>query len=88
MRVVVLQSKGVIMKNWMPTIFGLMAAAGTFLPDFGVNEQVSKGVAAIGIILLGLTSKQFNVTGGNVLQPSSPTVTAAQTAETKVNLTK
>jgi hypothetical protein len=76
-----------MIKSWMPTIFGLMAAAGTFLPDFGVNEQVAKGIAAMGLILLGLTSKQFNVTGGNVLQSSSPTVTAAQTAEMKSNLT-
>lgn len=58
------------MKNWMPTIGGLLAAIGGVLAtnDNATISIVGKIVGAIGLVLLGGSAKQFNVTGGSVPQ--------------------
>ncbi len=60
-----------------------------------ISEYMSGGKAGVnyGVLLTGIVTgiglifaKDSNVTGGSVLQPSTPAVTAAQTEEMKANL--
>ena len=56
------------MTNWKTTLTGLLAAAGQILSIFGVPVEVGAAVSTIGLFLLGLFSKDLNVTGGTVSQ--------------------
>ena len=56
------------MKNWKTTASGILAAAGQLLPMWGVPMEVSQAVSVLGLFLLGLFSKDHNVTGGSVQQ--------------------
>lgn len=56
------------MKNWKTTVAGLLAAAGQILSIFGVPVEVGAAVSTIGLFILGLFSKDLNVTGGKVQQ--------------------
>ena len=59
-----------MLKNWMPTLGGILIAVGGILAT-NSNATVSligKIAAAIGAVLLGGSAKQFNVTGGTVAQ--------------------
>ncbi len=66
------------MKNWKTTIAGLIAgvplAADALFTAYSQGAFTGKSgmqlFAAIGIILLGLISKDHNVTGGTTTQPS------------------
>ena len=57
---------GINMKNWKTTVAGLVAAAGQILGFFGVPPEVGNAVSVLGLFILGLVSKDFNVTGGTV----------------------
>jgi len=59
---------GINMKNWKTTVAGLLAAAGQILSIFGVPVEVGSAVSVIGLFILGLVSKDSNVTGGTVNQ--------------------
>ena len=59
---------GINMKNWKTTVAGLLAAAGQILGIFGVPVEVGSAVSVIGLFILGLVSKDSNVTGGTVSQ--------------------
>lgn len=59
---------GINMKNWKTTLSGLLAAAGQILSIFGVPVEVGSAVSTIGLFLLGLFSKDLNVTGGTITQ--------------------
>ena len=56
------------MKNWKTTCGGILGAAGTFCPYFGVPAEVGAAIATLGIFLMGLFGKDSNVTGGTVKQ--------------------
>ena len=56
------------MKNWKTTVAGLLAAVGQILSIFGVPVEVGSAVSVIGLFILGLVSKDSNVTGGTVNQ--------------------
>lgn len=56
------------MKNWKTTLSGIFAAAGQVLPFFGIPQPVGEAISVIGLALLGLFSKDSNVSGGTVLQ--------------------
>lgn len=57
------------MKNWLTTIFGALAAIATFVAHaFPQYAVIAGAAAALFLALLGLVSKQFNVTGGTVPQ--------------------
>lgn len=67
--------------NWMPTVAGLISAATSlvmFLQQGGYYQfpMWAIGVAMFanvgGLAGLGIVSKQFNVSGGTVGQPSTP----------------
>lgn len=69
------------MKNWMPTLAALISAAGSFVlfaqnsgmytfPKLAVALALFMNVG--GLAALGITAKQFNVTGGTVGTPSTP----------------
>ena len=59
---------GINMKNWKTTVAGLLAAVGQILSIFGVPVEVGSAVSVIGLFILGLVSKDSNVTGGTVNQ--------------------
>lgn len=73
------------MKNWMTTASGLLAAIGAALAqmDDPTIKAVGAILAAVGTILLGASAKQFNVTGGTILQPTPPDVKAADIEQAK-----
>lgn len=58
-------------KNWKTTLSGFIAAIPQILmlfPNLGIPTEVAQGISAIGLFLIGLFSKDSNVTGGNVKQ--------------------
>lgn len=65
---IILLSGGINMRNWKTTVAGLLAAAGQILSIFGVPVEVGAAVSTIGLFILGLFSKDLNVTGGKVQQ--------------------
>jgi hypothetical protein len=82
------------MKSYKTTLSGvgvICMAVGNAISEYvaGGKAGVNYGVLLTGIVTgIGLLfAKDSNVTGGSVLQPSTPQVTAEQTAETKNNLT-
>lgn len=64
------------MKNWMPTAAGFLAAFGLLLSqmDNPTVKMVGLILGAAGTALLGIVTKQFNVTGGAIPQASPPGV--------------
>lgn len=56
------------MKNWKTTLSGVVAALGQILPLLGVPVPVSQALSVVGLFLMGLFSKDSNVTGGTVAQ--------------------
>lgn len=56
------------MTNWKTTASGLLAALGQVLPLLGVAQPIAGAISIIGLALLGLLSKDYNVTGGTVNQ--------------------
>jgi len=68
------------MKNWMTTVAGIVSAGGSFVlfgqqmnmmfPHWLVVLALFMNVG--GLAAFGIVSKQFNVTGGEVGQPSTP----------------
>lgn len=68
------------MKNWMPTVAAAVSAvaSGMIFMQFGGFVDFPRWVLGIlafvqagGTAALGITSKQFNVTGGTSGQPST-----------------
>lgn len=60
-----------ITKNWQPTLAGAATALGTYLasqPD--PWHSIGLALAALGALALGVSAKQWNVTGGSVPQTS------------------
>lgn len=61
------------MKNWLTTLFGSLFGVSTVIAQSNLNPNVSKWAGlASGIFgaLLGLSAKDFNVTGGT--KPTTP----------------
>lgn len=56
------------MKNWKTTLSGILASAGMLASLFGVPDEVGSSIGTIGIFLMGIFSKDANVTGGTVKQ--------------------
>lgn len=56
------------MKNWKTTASGILSAAGTILPMFGIPAEIGPAITAIGLALIGYFAKDNNVTGGTVNQ--------------------
>ena len=56
------------MKNWKTTLSGVVSAFGIILPFFGIPSEIGQSATVIGLFLLGLFSKDSNVTGGIVNQ--------------------
>lgn len=56
------------MKNWKTTLAGLFAGFGTIGPMFGLKPEISAAISTIGVTLMGIFSKDSNVTGGTVAQ--------------------
>ncbi len=67
------------MKNWQPTVAGLLTAIGLGLQsmDDPTFKAIGTVVAAIGAALLGWSAKQHNVHGGTVPQATPPSVEAS-----------
>jgi len=55
-------------KNWKTTVSGVLSAAGVLFPMFGLSAELGQAVTVVGLALLGLFSKDSNVTGGTVEQ--------------------
>jgi len=63
------------MISWMPTVAGFLAALGPLLIVVDPSLKVIGGIiGAIGVALLGVVSKQYNVHGGTVAAPTPPEV--------------
>lgn len=54
--------------SWKTTLAGLFAAAGQLAPLFGVPAEVGQAASVLGLFLMGLFCKDFNVTGGTKTQ--------------------
>jgi hypothetical protein len=66
-----------MMTNWMPTLAGFLAALGPLLVVIDPSLRIVGGViGAVGVALLGIVSKQYNVHGGTVPQATPPKVQA------------
>jgi hypothetical protein len=64
--------------SWQPTVAGALAALGAYFLTLGGYWLIAGQVLNIGgLFILGLTSKQANVTGGTRVQPSTPEAAAA-----------
>ena len=68
------------MKNWMPTVSAVVSAVASYIPfaesgGFAHFPPWVNGIAMFvqmgGLISLGITAKQYNVTGGSIGQPST-----------------
>lgn len=75
-----------ITKNWMPAVAAIVSAiaSGMIFMQFGGFADFPRWVLGIlafiqagGTAALGVTAKQFNVSGGTISQPSSAEVVAA-----------
>ena len=55
-------------KNWKTTVSGVLSALGVLFPMFGLSAELGQAVTVVGLALLGLFSKDSNVTGGTVEQ--------------------
>jgi hypothetical protein len=62
---IVEENGGWTMKNWKTTVSGVIAALGQLLPLVGValTPEVTQAITVIGLFLMGLFSKDSNVTG-------------------------
>jgi hypothetical protein len=59
-----------MIKSWMPSLGGLLLSMGTLMmqsPDPLVHS-IGVILNAVGGLLMGLSAKQYNVTGGTVKQ--------------------
>lgn len=58
------------MKNWKTTVGGIVAAAGAAMQasEDGTVKLIGAILAAVGLVLLGATAKDKNVTGGTTPQ--------------------
>ncbi len=59
------------MKNWKTTASGVVAALPQILmlfPSIGIPIEIAQAISAIGLFLIGMFSKDSNVTGGTVAQ--------------------
>ncbi len=56
------------MKNWKTTISGLLAALGLLFPIIGLPAELGQAISVIGVAIMGIVSKDNNVTGGTVKQ--------------------
>jgi len=58
------------MKNWKTTASGIVAALPQILAIFGVAlpPDAINGINALGLLLIGFFSKDWNVTGGTKVQ--------------------
>jgi hypothetical protein len=58
------------MKSWKTTVAAVIAGMAQLLPTMGigVNPDVAQAISAVGLFVLGLLAKDFNVTGGKVQQ--------------------
>jgi len=72
---------GYDVKNWMPTVAAVISAAGSLvmflqLGGFADFPKWAMGIClfaqAGGLTAFGIVTKQYNVTGGSVGQPSTP----------------
>ena len=73
------------MTNWMTTAAGFLAALGPLLVMIDPSLRVAGGiVGAVGLALLGVVSKQYNVHGGTVVQATPSEVQAETLLEGKV----
>lgn len=73
------------MKNWMPTVAGLLAAIGAGLVAVNEPQLRLPGIIlnVIGTAMLGIVAKQYNVHGGTVAQATPPAVQAETVKEGK-----
>jgi len=55
-------------KNWKTTASGVLSAAGVICQYFGIPAEVGNAISVVGLFLLGLFSKDSNVTGWTVTQ--------------------
>lgn len=54
--------------NWKTTLGAFVATLGAILKLFGIEvpEEVTTGLVAVGVFIIGFFSKDSNVTGGEV----------------------
>lgn len=73
LKLILLLIKTINMKNWKTTLTGILTALptiATYLGIVAIPEPVLQGIGALGIFILGLVSKDHNVTGGTETQPT------------------
>lgn len=56
------------MKNWKTTASGALSALGVLFPAIGLPADVGQAISVIGLFLMGIFSKDSNVTGGTINQ--------------------
>ena len=59
-----------MIKSWMPSLGGLLLSTGTLMMQSldPIVHSIGVILSAVGGLLMGLSAKQFNVTGGTVKQ--------------------
>ena len=72
--------------SWKTTLFGALIAAGAgmVLSTDPTVQLIGKILTIVGPVLFGLFAKDSNVTGGTVVQPSSPEAAASVAAAAAV----
>lgn len=70
LRIVSLLKKALPVKNWKTTISAIIGALAMLAQALGLNipEEVTKGIMAVSIFLVGFFAKDSNVTGGDTPQ--------------------
>ena len=69
------------MKSWKTTVAGAVAALGAYFVnlDDPIMQLIGQVLVVVGPVLMGMFAKDVNVTGGSVVQPSTPEVKASIT---------
>lgn len=76
-------------KSWKTTLAGAITALGAYLVTLeGWEKMAGQVLMVVGPILFGLFSKDANVTGGSVVQESTPEAKAAITTAPAVEVPK
>ena len=78
------------MTNWLPTVGGIITAAGIAMAksDDPTVKMIGQILSILGPVLLGVAAKQFNVTGGTVIQPTPAAITIEKLEEANITVEK
>jgi len=74
------------MKNWKTTLASIIAAIGVGFSnsDDPTLRTIGEIITIIGMVFFGFSSKDNNVTGGTVMQPTPSVVLKQQAQERRV----